>query len=72
MDPQIATYHDALSIMGYQPAGVLYDVARRPDYHEPKPAPALKLDGTARKQKEVVAYSNPPHGETAADYEERA
>ena len=42
VDPQIATYHDALSIMGYQPAGVLYDVVRRPDYHEPKPAPAMK------------------------------
>jgi len=42
VDPQIATYHDALTIMGYAPAGVLYDVVRRPDYHEPKPAPAMK------------------------------
>ena len=71
LDLQSALYYDAARELGYQPAGVLYDVIRRPDFDDPKPPPSLKLNGEARKQKADVAYTNPRHGEPAAVYEER-
>lgn len=71
LDLQTVTYFDAARELGYAPAGVIYDVIRRPDYHEPKPPPALKKDGTPRAQKEEVTYTNPRHGESPAAYEER-
>lgn len=71
LDLQSALYFDAARELGYQPAGVLYDVIRRPDFDDPKPAPQLKKDGTPRAQKADVQYTNPRHGEPAAVYEER-
>ena len=71
VDLQTALYFDAAREMGLNPAGVLYDVIRRPEYEAPKPAPALKKDGKPRAQKAEVQYSNPRHGERAEDYEER-
>lgn len=70
-DLQIALYYDAAREMGLDPAGVMYDVIRRPDYDEVKPPPKMKLDGQPRAQKAEVSYSNPRHGERPADYEER-
>lgn len=70
-DLQTALYFDAACELGLHPAAVLYDVVRRPDYRDPKPAPALKKDGTVRAQKAAVQYSNPRYGETLADYEAR-
>lgn len=71
LDLQSALYYDAARELGYQPAGVLYDVIRRPDFDDPKPPPQLKKDGTPRAQKADVQYTNPRHGEPAAVYEER-
>ena len=71
LDLQSALYFDAARELGYQPAGVLYDVIRRPDFDDPKPPPQLKLNGEPRKQKVDVQYTNPRHGEPAAVYEER-
>ena len=71
LDLQSALYFDAARELGYSPAGVLYDVIRRPDFDDPKPAPQLKKDGTPRAQKADVQYTNPRHGEPAAVYEER-
>ncbi len=49
LDLQSALYFDAARELGYQPAGVLYDVIRRPDFDDPKPAPARNKDGSERK-----------------------
>ena len=49
LDLQSALYYDAARELGYQPAGVLYDVIRRPDFDDPKPAPARNKDGSERK-----------------------
>ena len=48
LDPQTALYFDAARIEGLDPAGVLYDVVRRPDFHDPKPPPALKRCPTCK------------------------
>ena len=48
LDLQSSLYFDAAREMGLDPAGVMYDVIRRPDYHEVKPAPKLRLDGQPR------------------------
>lgn len=53
VDLQTALYFDAARELGLSPAGVMYDVIRRPAYDEPKPAPALKKDGTARAARTV-------------------
>lgn len=53
VDLQLATYFDALTLLGHAPAGVLYDVVRRPDYHEPKPAPKLTKSGKPRAARTV-------------------
>ncbi|RTL09078.1 MAG: hypothetical protein EKK62_04050 [Acidimicrobiia bacterium] len=47
-DLQLALYFDAAREMGLDPAGVMYDVIRRPAYDEVKPPPAMKKDGTPR------------------------
>jgi hypothetical protein len=70
-DLQTALYFDAAREIGLDPAGVMYDVIRRPLYDEPKPPSAVKKDGTPRAQKKDVSYSNPRHGESPAAYEER-
>ena len=49
LDLQSALYFDAARELGYSPAGVLYDVVRRPDFDDPKPAPARNKDGSERK-----------------------
>lgn len=49
LDLQSALYFDAAREMGYEPAGVLYDVIRRPDFDDPKPPPARNKDGSERK-----------------------
>jgi hypothetical protein len=49
LDLQSALYFDAARELGYSPAGVLYDVIRRPDFDDPKPAPARNKDGSERK-----------------------
>jgi hypothetical protein len=52
-DLQTALYFDAARELGLDPAGVLYDVIRRPAYDEPKPPPKLNKDGSPRKAKTV-------------------
>lgn len=49
LELQTALYYDAARELGYQPAGVLYDVIRRPDFDDPKPAPQRNKDGSERK-----------------------
>ena len=49
LDLQTSLYFDAARELGYDPAGVLYDVIRRPDFDEPKPPPKRNLDGSERK-----------------------
>lgn len=52
-DLQIALYYDAARELGLTPAGVMYDVIRRPDYDEVKPPPKMKLDGQPRAPRTV-------------------
>ena len=49
LELQTALYYDAARELGYQPAGVLYDVIRRPDFDDPKPPPQRNKDGSERK-----------------------
>ena len=53
LDLQSALYFDAARELGYEPAGVLYDLIRRPDFDDPKPAPARNKDGSERKGRTV-------------------
>ncbi len=71
LELQPSLYFDAARELGHDPAGVIYDVVRRPDFDDPKPPPQLKKNGTPRAQKADVQYTNPRHGEPASVYEER-
>lgn len=50
-DLQSALYYDAAREMGLTPAGVMYDVIRRPTYEKPTKPPKLKKNGEPRKPK---------------------
>ena len=68
LELQPSLYFDAARELGYQPAGVIYDVIRRPDFDDPKPAPARNRDGSERKaQSEVCGVCSGSKWQTLVD-----
>lgn len=49
LELQPSLYFDAARELGHAPAGVIYDVIRRPDFDDPKPPPQRNKDGSERK-----------------------
>lgn len=73
LDPQVSTYLLGARLLGYKPAGVMYDVIKKP---EKKPLEATPVEqrkytkGSAKEPPRLYANQR-EHGETPAEYADR-
>ncbi len=69
LELQPSLYFDAARELGHEPAGVLYDVVRRPDFDDPKPPPQRNKDGSERKAPSEVCSACGGSGGRSGDSE---